>query len=157
MRKLAFIPLGALFGVLMFAIPAGAGATQTHDGTLTLSGFQNQCTGVIGTVDETYHEVLLDKVNPIGSFHQTETWNGKLTFTPDPTLFPNALSFTGTFHNSDVINSPYNAGYTETYHLTVNGHFSDGSHGVLQELIHVTYNANGTLTADISGLNCSSG
>jgi hypothetical protein len=157
MRKLAFIPLGALLGVLMFSLPAaGAGATQTHDGTQTLTGYTNPCTGVTGTVTETYHLVLLDSVNP-GSFHQTETWNGTLTFTPDPTLFPNALSFTGTFHNSDVVNSPYNAGYTETSLLTVNGHFSDGSHGTLHELFHVTYNANGTLTVFISGLNCSSG
>ena len=41
MSKLAFIPLGALLGVLVFSLPAaGAGATQTHDGTQTLTGYK---------------------------------------------------------------------------------------------------------------------
>ena len=39
----------------------------------------------------------------------------------------------------------------------MNGHFSDGSHGALQEIFHVTYNANGTVTVESSGLNCTNG
>ena len=101
--------------------------------------------------------MLLVTVNAIGSYHLTDSVNGTLSFVPDLTLFPGALSYTGHFHSSDVANSPYYAGYTETSHLTVNGHFSDGSHGALQEIFHVTYNANGTVTAEFLGLSCTNG
>jgi len=158
MRKLAFIPLGALLGVLMFSLPAaGAGATQTHDGTMTISDYTNPCTGVSGTVSETYHQVFLEKINAIGSYHLTDSVNGTLSFVPDPILFPGALSFTGTFHSSDVVNSPLRPGFTETMLLTVNGHYSDGTHGALHEIFHVTVNANGTVTVEFSGLNCIGG
>ena len=153
MRKLAFIPLGALLGTLLFALPAGAsGATQTFDVTNT-GPYLDQCSGLTGTLTDTYHQVVLESVNAAGIYHLNVSQNGTVNFVPDSLGAP---SFTGTFHSSDVVNSPLRLGYTETSLLTVNGHFSDGSHGALQEIFHVTVNANGIVTAEFSGLNCTS-
>jgi len=155
MRKLAFIPLGALLGTLLFALPAGAsGATQTFD--VTNSGpYLDQCSGLTGTLTDTYHQVVLESVNAAGIYHLNISQNGTVNFVPDPTLFPGAPSFTGTFHGSEVINSPVVGVKGSVTNLTtVNGFWSDGSHGAFQMIFHLTVNANGTVTVEFSGLNC---
>lgn len=129
------------------AAAAGAGAvsyTQTFKDATDSFITPNPCTGVSGTVTETYNGVFhvteLTSGQGAGTFWATGTLTGDFVFTPDDATQP---SYTGHFTTWFGDNNNLQNG-TETSTLSLHGTGSDGSTLRFHEVAHMSVSATGT-------------
>jgi hypothetical protein len=145
-RLLAFLP--ALMGSAALLAPTAAFASQTqtiHFSETVSRASVNPCSGAPGTLTIVVSGVLHTTELEDGTFHQTVTTAGTVTFVPDD---PSQASFSGHLAESSTLNTnPSNATSTNAENVIVHG--SDGSLGKQHILIHTTVNANGTVTSSI--------
>jgi type 1 fimbria pilin len=152
-RLLAWLTGLALSAALL--APAAAFATAT--GTIHFSGTEsrasaNLCTGAPGTLTIVFSGVIHTTELENGTSHVTGTMTGTVTFVPDD---PSQPSFTGhlTEWSGENVNAS-NSTITLAHNIVLHG--SDGSLGKQHILVHLTVNANGTVTSsiDIDELTC---
>ncbi len=128
--------------------PAAAFATETQ--TIRFSGTdsrasQNLCSGAPGTLTIVFSGVIHTTELEDGTVHVTRTMTGTVTFVPDD---PSPPSFTG--HLTEWSGENMNASNsTMTVADNIVLHGSDGSLGKQHILVHLTVNANGTVTSSI--------
>jgi hypothetical protein len=128
--------------------PAAAFATETE--TIHFSGIDsrasaNLCTGAPGTLTIVFSGVIHTTELEDGTVHVTGTTTGTVTFVPDD---PSQPSFTG--HLTERFGNNVNASNaTMTIANNIVLHGSDGSLGKQHILVHLTVNANGTVTTSI--------
>lgn len=117
--------------------PTSAGPTVFAD--------VNPCTGVPGTLTDTFKGVNHVTALPNGSFHDTTTITDRLTFVPDDPSQPTYTGKATTWFGANL-NSQNNFTATFTTHFTVKG--TDGSRITGHEVAHVTVHADGTVTVE---------
>lgn len=129
------------------AAAAGAGAvsyTQTYQDATDSFSTPNPCTGVSGTVTETYngafHVTELTSGQGAGTLWATGTLTGDFVFTPDDATQPSyAGHFTTWFGDNNNLQNG-----TETETLSIHGTGSDGSTLRFHEVSHMSVSATGT-------------
>jgi hypothetical protein len=144
MRRLLLLVVVLLSAALL--APAAAAAAETETGTVHFSGTdsrasQNLCSGVPGTLTIVFSGVVHTTDLGDGTVHVVGTTTGTVTFVPDDPSLP---SYTG--HLTE--RSGEGVG-TITIANNIVLHGSDGSLGKLHILLHLTVNANETVTASI--------
>lgn len=161
-RVLRAVSLAAVLALLTagaaLADAGGRGTvtiTQQYRDTLLFSQpVTNPCTGAPGTITGTantgFEHVTYFTTGP--EFWFTSTAEGMATFTPDD---PHGVAASGHFAEwfGESFNSKNDVQH-ETSTFQLKG--SDGSHIVVQEVIHVGTNANGVITVsfDNAGIHC---
>jgi hypothetical protein len=145
-RLLAWL-MGLTLSAALLA-PAAAFATETT--TIHFSGTEsraeaNLCSGASGTLTIVFSGVVHTTDLEYGTVHMTGTTTGTVTFVPDDASQP---SFTGnlTERFGQNVNSR-NSTITIADNIVLHG--SDGSLGKQHILLHLTVNANGTVTSSI--------
>jgi hypothetical protein len=161
-RVLRAVCLAAAFALLTAgaALAGSSGretvtSTQQYRDTLLFSQpVTNPCTGAPGTITGTAHtgfeHVTYFTTGP--GFWFTSTAEGTATFTPDD---PNGVTATG--HVTEWFGASLNnKNDVQTSTSTFRLRGTDGSHIVVQGVIHVSSNANGviTVTFDKVGVHC---
>ncbi|MGZ3600895.1 MAG: hypothetical protein ACXWQR_24050 [Ktedonobacterales bacterium] len=135
------------FGSASAASAAGAGAvseTQTVKNVTDSFATPNPCTGVPGTVTETYngvfHVTTLTSGRGAGTFWATGTLTGDFVFTPDDAVTQPSYSghFTTWFGDNNNLQNG-----TETDTLSIHGRGSDGSTLQFHEVTHMSVSASG--------------
>ncbi len=147
-RRLGTLAWSAGLALLVLAAPAASVASPTvetiHFGGTFSQADANPCTGAPGTFTVTFKGVSHTTTNPDGTLHHTATVNGDLRFTPDDPAQP---SYTGKFTAWDGQNGTRNTiTLSAAFHDRLTG--SDGSTIRDRGVVHMTLNANGTVTVD---------
>jgi hypothetical protein len=148
LRLLAWLTGLTLAGALL--APTAALATETETETIHFSGTDsraefNPCSGAPGTLTIVFSGVIHTTSLEDGTFHVGVTTTGTVTFVPDD---PSQTGFTG--HLAEWFGKNVNSrNYTITNAENVILHGSDGSLGKQHILMHLTVNANGTVTSFI--------
>ena len=146
-QLLAWLPALMLLSALLAPTTAFATQTQTTHFSATDSrpDQQNPCSGASGTLTIVLSGVLHTTDLGDGTVQMTVTTTGTVTFVPDD---PSQASFTGHLagSSSKIVNAR-NATITNAENVVVYG--SDGSLGKQHILLHLTVNANGTVTSSI--------
>jgi hypothetical protein len=128
--------------------PAAAFATETntiHFSDSISRAEANPCSGAPGTLTIVFSGVIHTTDLEDGTFHETVTTTGTVTFVPDD---PSQPSFTG--HLAEWFGQNVNSrNSTISNAENVVLHSSDGSLGKQHILLHLTVNANGTVTSSI--------
>jgi hypothetical protein len=103
----------------------------------------NPCTGAPGLFSDSGKGVFHITAKPDGTFHETSTVVGNFLFEQN-----DGVTFTGkmTVWDGENVNHR-NATFTATAHFTAFG--SDGSKLSEHAVMHITLNANGTVTATV--------
>jgi hypothetical protein len=153
MRARIARPLGWSIAVGLAAIlatPVAAGA-QAETQTIHFSGMSqtqpavNPCSGTAGTLTETVTQGVEHlTTNPDGTYHESFRITAAITFTPDDPSQP-TLTGTSTDGTGQNVTSK-----TSTLTAAFSGRAtgSDGSVVSLHGVVHVTVNAEGTVTVD---------
>jgi hypothetical protein len=134
--------------LLIVAAPAASAASPAVEtvhfgGTFSQPGV-NPCSGAPGTFVVTFKGVAHTTTNPDGTLHHTATVNGDLSFSPDDPAQP---SYTGKFTAWDAQNGTRRTiTLSAAFHDRLTG--SDGSTIRDRGVVHMTLNANGTVTVD---------
>jgi hypothetical protein len=147
-RRLGILAWSTALALLIVAAPAASAASPVvetiHFGGTFSQADANPCTGAAGTFTVTFKGVAHTTTNPDGTLHHTATVNGDVAFTPDDPAQP---SYTGKFTAWDGQN-----GTRQTITLSAAFHDrlagSDGSTIYDRGVVHMTLNANGTVTVD---------
>jgi type 1 fimbria pilin len=143
--------LSWLTGLTLSAVllaPAAAFAAETE--TIHFSGTEarvetNPCTGAVGTLTIVFSGVIHTTRLEDDIVHLTVTTTGTVTFVPDD---PSQVSYTGHLAESSGTHvNPMNSTLTNAENVVLHG--SDGSLGKQHLLVHLTVNANGTVTSSI--------
>ena len=146
-QLLAWLPALMLSATLLAPTTAFATQTQTMHFSVTDSRPKqpNPCSGALGTLTIVLSGVLHTTDLGDGTVQMTVTTTGTVTFVPDD---PGQPSFTGHLagSSSEIVNAR-NATTTTAENVVVHG--SDGSLGKQHILLHLTVNANGTVTSSI--------
>ena len=146
-QLLAWLPALTLGAGLLAPTAAFATQTQTMHFSATDSRPEqpNPCSGALGTLTIVLSGVLHTTDRGDGTVQMTVTTTGPVTFIPDD---PSQASFTGHLagSSSEIVNAR-NATTTNAENVVVHG--SDGSLGKQHILLHLTVNANGTVTSSI--------
>jgi hypothetical protein len=135
---------------LSAALLAPTAAFATESETIHFSGTDsraeaNLCSGAPGTLTIIFSGVIHTTDLEDGTVHVTSTTTGTVTFVPDD---PNQPSFTG--HLTEWLGENVNnSNSTNTIADNIVLHGSDGSLGRQHILLHLTVNANGTVTSSI--------
>jgi hypothetical protein len=130
--------------VAPMASAARAAVETVHFGGTLIQADANPCTGAPGTFTVTFKGVSHTTTNPDGTFHHTATVNGDVEFTPDDPAQP---SYTGKFTAWDAQNGTrHTITLSAAFHDRLTG--SDGSTIYDRGVVHITLNANGTVTVD---------
>jgi hypothetical protein len=146
-RLLTWLPAALVLAPVVLA-PSAALAVESTTIHFTATDSReedNPCSGEPGTLTIVVSGVihLTDLGN--GDVHMTTATTGTVTFIPDD---PDAPSFTGHLAEQLVQNeNARNATVTNAENVVVHG--SDGSLGKQHVVLHVTLNANGTVTSSI--------
>jgi hypothetical protein len=148
--RLRMLAWGAILGLLVALFTPMAALAQAETTTTHFSGTDsvpdvNPCTGVPGTLTDTFKGVTHVTATPNGSFHDTTTITDRLRFVPDD---PNQPTYTGkatTWFGANL-NSQNNFTATFTTHFTVKG--TDGSRIAGHGVAHITMHADGTVTVE---------
>ena len=163
-RMLRAVGLAATLALLTagvaLAAPGGRGTVTTTQQLRDISLFgapqaiTNPCTGAPGMFDAIAHTAVFHTTSfTTGTgFWLTTTAEGTATFTPND---PNGVTASGHFaewHGVSINNKNEVEHDTSTFQLKG----TDGSHIVVQEVIHYSTNANGlvTVTFDKAGVRC---
>jgi hypothetical protein len=148
--RLRMLAWGAILGLLValftpMAALAQADTTTTHFSDTETSPDVNPCTGVPGTLTETFKGVIHTTALPDGSSHFTITVTSSITFVPND---PSQPTYTGktTFWAGDNLNRQNNFNTTVTSHFVVKG--TDGSRIAGTFVAHVTLQPDGTATVE---------
>jgi hypothetical protein len=147
------MPLLSLFGTAR-AHAAGAGAssyTQTFNNQTDVSSSFSPCTGVQGTLTQTYNDLFHVTTLAGGEFWATFTQTGSISFVPYDSSQP---SYSGHFTvwGGDNLNQQ-NATGTFTFNVRLAG--TDGSVITQHEVAHYTVTATGvTYSFDKPTLSC---
>jgi type 1 fimbria pilin len=147
-RQLGMLAWSAGLALLVLAAPAASAARPAvetiHFGGTFSQADANPCTGAPGTFTVTFKGVSHTTTNPDGTVHHTATVNGEQTFTPDD---PDQPSYTGRFTAWDGQNGTRQTiTLSAAFHDRLTG--SDGSKIRDRGVVHMTLNANGTVTVD---------
>jgi hypothetical protein len=147
-RRLGTLACGAGLALLVLVAPAANAASADvetiHFGGTFSQADANPCTGAPGTFTVTFKGVSHTTTNPDGTLHHTATVNGEQTFTPDDPAQP---SYTGKFTAWDGQNGTRKTiTLSAAFHDQLTG--SDGSRIRDRGVVHMTLNANGTVTVD---------
>jgi hypothetical protein len=147
-RRLGILAWSAGLALLVLVAPAASVASAEvetiHFGGTLSQPSVNPCTGAPGTMAVTFKGVSHTTTNPDGTVHHTATVNGDLTFTPDD---PEQPSYTGKFTAWDGQNGTRQTiTLSAAFHNQLTG--SDGSKIRDRGVVHMTLNANGTVTVD---------
>ena len=136
--------------------PAAASAAEAE--TIHFSGTDsrasaNLCSGAPGTLTIVFSGVLHTTELADDISHQTSTMTGTVTFVPDD---PGQPSYTGHLTEWFGVNQDSSNATTTTVANNIVLHGSDGSLGKLHILVHLTVNANATVTSsiDVDRLTC---
>ncbi len=156
--KVRLLAGGAIVGLLVVLLApmtalAQAITTTTHfSGTRTLSDV-NPCTGVPGTLAETFRAVTHTTELPNG-FHATTTFTERFTFVPDDPSEPGFAGKAG-FSDAENLNRQNRFSRTFTAHTTARG--ADGSRITEHVVAHVTVDPAGIATVEFerARLRCS--
>jgi hypothetical protein len=146
-QLLAFLPALMLSAALLAPTAAFATQTQTMRFSATDSRAEhNPCSGAPGTLTIVLSGVLHTTDLGDGTVQMTVTTTGTVTFVPDD---PSQASFTGHLAESsgEIVNARNLTTTTNAENVIVHG--SDGSLGKQHILVHLTVNANGTVTSSI--------
>jgi hypothetical protein len=148
-RLLAWLPALALAAALLAPTAAHATDTQTlhFSGSGTEPELLNPCTGTTATLTYTYQDVTHVTELDSGLFQVAGSTTGTWSLVPDD---PTQPSYTGQLVEpveATYINFSPTWAYTSP--LTIILHGSDGSLLKWHGLLHVTGNANGTVTSSI--------
>jgi hypothetical protein len=145
-QLLAWLPALMLSAALLAPTAAFATQTQTmHFSATDTRAEHNPCSGTPGTLTIVLSGVVHTTDHGDGTVQMTVTTTGTVTFVPDD---PSQVSFTGHLaESSGAIVNPRNATTTNAENVVVHG--SDGSLGKQHILLHLTVNANGTVTSSI--------
>lgn len=139
----AVVSIGVWSIGLTGAHAAGAGAqsyTQVLKNQTDVSSDVNPCSGVTGTLSQTYNGVFHITTLADGELWATFTQTGSISFVPDDASQP---SYSGHFTVWGGFNvNERNSTDTFTFSARLTG--TDGSVVVLHEVQHDTYTANGT-------------
>jgi hypothetical protein len=147
-RWLGTLACGAGLALLVLVAPAASAASADVEtihfgGTFSQPGV-NPCTGAPGMFAVTFKGVSHTTTNPDGTLHHTATVNGEQTFTPDDPAQP---SYAGKFTAWDGQNGTRQTiTLSAAFHDRLTG--SDGSTIYDRGVVHMTLNANGTVTVD---------
>jgi len=141
---------GAVLGLLVALFTPMAALAQAETTTTHFSGTDsfpdvNPCTGVPGTLTDTFKGVTHVTALPDGSFHDTTTITDRLTFVPDDSSQPTYTVKATTWFGANL-NSQNNFTATFTTHFIAKG--TDGSRIAGQEVAHVTLQPDGTATVE---------
>jgi hypothetical protein len=147
-RRLGILAWSVGLALLVMAAPAASAASPTvetiHFGGTLSQPSVNPCTGAPGTMAVTFKGVSHTTTNPDGTVHHTATVTGDLTFTPDDPAQP---SYTGRFTAWDGQNGTRQTiTLSAAFHNRLTG--SDGSTIRDRGVVHITLNANDTVTVD---------
>jgi hypothetical protein len=147
-RRLGILAWSAALALLIVAAPAASAASPVvetiHFGGTFSQADANPCTGAPGTFAVTFKGVSHTTTNPDGTLHHTATVNGEQTFTPDDPAQP---SYTGKFTAWDGQNGTRQTiTLSAAFHDRLTG--SDGSTIYDRGVVHMTLNANDTVTVD---------
>jgi hypothetical protein len=145
-QLLTWLPALMLSTALLAPTAAFAAQTQTIRFSATDSRAEhNPCSGAPGTLTIVLSGVLHTTDLGDGTVHRIVTTTGTVTFVPDD---PSQASFTGHLAESsgEIVNAR-NLTTTNAENVVVHG--SDGSLGKQHILLHLTVNANGTVTSSI--------
>jgi hypothetical protein len=133
---------------------AGAGTvsyTQTIKGETDTSASTNPCTGVSGTLVQTYNAVSHVTYQPDGEFWATFTQTGAISFVPDD---PTQPTYAGHFTAWGGFNGNQQ-NQTSTFTLNVHVTGTDGSVITQHEIAHFTVTPAGvTFSFDKPSLTC---
>lgn len=136
----------ALGGVLLSptAVLASATAQTVHFSFVDPpTPDSNPCTGAPGLFSDSGRGVFHLTVNTDGTSHETFTVVGQILFQQN-----DGVTFTGKFTAWDGENvNRQNAVFSATFHFTAFG--SDGSKLSEHGVFHISFNANGTVTATV--------
>jgi hypothetical protein len=142
MKRLLLMVLVLLSAALLAPAAAAAAETETiHFSGTDSRASQNLCSGAPGTLTIVFSGVVHTTDLGDGTLHMTGTTTGTVTFVPDD---PSQPSYTGhlTERSGEGVD-------TITIANNIVLHGSDGSLGKLHILVHLTVNANGTVTTSI--------
>ena len=144
MKRLLLMVVVLLAAALLAPPAVAAAAAETE--TIHFSGTdsraeQNLCSGAPGTLTIVFSGVLHTTDPGDGTLRMTGAMTGTVTFVPDD---PNQPSYTG--HLTERFDAGANT-FTNADNIVLHG--SDGSLGKQHILMHVTVNANGTVTTSI--------
>jgi hypothetical protein len=147
-RRLGILAWSVGLALLVMAAPAASAASPTvetiHFGGTLSQPSVNPCTGAPGTMAVTFKGVSHTTTNPDGTVHHTATVTGDLRFTPDDPAQP---SYTGRFTAWDGQNGTRQTiTLSAAFHNRLTG--SDGSTIRDRGVVHITLNANDTVTVD---------
>jgi hypothetical protein len=146
-QLLTWLPALMLSTALLAPTAAFATQTQTMPFSATDSRAEhNPCSGAPGTLTIVLSGVLHTTDLGDGTVQMTVTTTGTVTFVPDD---PSQASFTGHLaeSSSEIVNARNLTTTTNAENVIVHG--SDGSLGKQHILVHLTVNANGTVTSSI--------
>ena len=144
MKRLLLMVVVLLAAALLTpaAVAAAAAETQTiHFSGTDSRAEQNLCSGAPGTLTIVFSGVLHTTDPGDGTVRMTGAMTGTVTFVPAD---PNQPSYTG--HLTERFDTGANT-FTIADNIVLHG--SDGSLGKQHILMHVTVNANGTVTTSI--------
>src|SRR5215475_12721966 len=142
MKRLLLLVLVLLPAALLAPAAAAAAETQTiHFSGTDSRAEQNLCSGAPGTLTIVFSGVIHTTDLGDGTLRMTGATTGTVTFVPDD---PSQPSYTG--HLTERFGGDANT-FTIADNIVLHG--SDGSLGKQHILMHVTANANGTVTTSI--------
>ena len=144
MKRLLLVVLVLLSAALLAPVAAAAAAAET--GTIHFSGTDsraelNLCSGAPGTLAIVFSGVIHTTDPGDGTVRMTGLMTGTVTFVPAD---PSQPSYTG--HLTERFGGDANT-FTVADNIILHG--SDGSLGKQHILLHLTVNANGTVTTSI--------
>jgi hypothetical protein len=150
--RLGILACSAGLALLVLVAPAAnvasADVETIHFGGTLSQPSVDPCTGTPGTMAVTFKGVSHTTTNPDGTLHHTATVNGDLTFTPDD---PDQPSYTGKFTAWDGQNGTRQTiTLSAAFHSQLTG--SDGAKIRDRGVVHMTLNANSTVTVDFDRL-----
>src|SRR5499426_1248418 len=142
MKRLLLLVLVLLPAALVAQAAAAAAETQTiHFSGTDSRAEQNLCSGAPGTLAIVFSGVIHTTDPGDGTVRMTGLMTGTVTFVPAD---PSQPSYTG--HLTERFGGDANT-FTVADNIVLHG--SDGSLGKQHILMHVTVNANGTVTTSI--------